>query len=421
MDNGVGVDVSGAPDGARIRGWFPALSGETVFLDNAGGSQVPRCVADAIREYMLTKYVQLGADYAASRRASETYRRAHGFVNTLVNGEGIGEVILGSSSSALLRMLADCYADSPAEGRDEVVVCDSGHESNVGSWLRLAHRGYRVRTWGLPSDGARACDVEDLAPMLSERTRLVVFPQTSNIFGEVTDLRPIVEAAHGVGARVVVDGVAFAPHQAVDVRAWGVDWYVYSAYKVYGPHMGALFGTRGALSELTGPNHFFIDKSEYPRKFELGSASHEGCAGLLALGEYLSFLAGEEPPGEGGEVPRRTVERAFAAMRAREMPLQKRLVEYLAQRGDVRLLGPRDGGAGRVATVSFTHRERTSREIALAANERGLGIRYGNFYSYRLCESLGLDPADGVVRASMVHYNTLGEVERLIEFFEGYL
>lgn len=407
-----------------IRAAFPALSGPTVFLDNAGGAQVPAVVADAMHRYLTSSYAQTGGDYAESRQARATIDAAHAFVRTFVNGDGLGEVVLASSTSILCHLLAGCFADALPERpeRDEVVVSLAGHESDVGPWLRLERRGFRVKTWSVNPRTLRH-EVDDLRPLLSPRTRLVAFPHVSNLLGDIEDAAGLTAAAHEVGARVLIDGVAFAPHRAIDVAAIGCDFYAYSTYKVWGPHMAALFGRHEAFAELHGPNHYFIERHAVPYKFELGGVNHEGCAGLAALGDYLRFVAGEAalpPAGGPWRVPapcaRATVERAMARLTALELPLQERLIGFLRARPGVTLIGPARADASRVSTISFTIQGRSSREVALQANARGLALRYGSFYSNRLASRLGLDEADGVVRASLVHYNTPAEVDRLTDF-----
>ena len=278
----------------EIRDRFPALAGDTIFLEYAGGSQVPAVVAEAIRDYMLSSYVQLGAGYPTSQRATALVDKAHSFVRLLMNG-GEGAAILGSSTTALLHMLANCYRAALGPGR-AVVVAETGHEANVGPWKHLAASGCELRWWKMDPESF-SCPIEALDELLDDRVALVAFPHVSNLLGEIVDVAAITAKAHAAGARVVVDGVAYAPHRAMDVAAWDVDWYAYSAYKVYGPHMAALWGRRDALAELRGPNHFFVPDHDLPYKFELGGASHEGCAGLLGLADYLGFLAGSgEPP-----------------------------------------------------------------------------------------------------------------------------
>ncbi len=249
---------------------------------------------------------------------------AHDFVRLLMGGEG-GEVILGASASSLLQMLADCYTKVLEPGQ-EVIVAQTGHEANVGPWTRLERYGIRTRWWEMDPENF-VCSLKQLDDLLSDRTALVAFPHVSNLLGEIVDVRQITALAHDAGARVVVDGVAFAPHRAMHVADWGVDWYVYSTYKVYGPHMAALWGHSDALGELTGPNHFFIH--EVPYQFELGGPSHEGCAGLLGLADYLKVVAGLDGT---ANLSRSDIEQAFEVMTACERPLQARLLEYLGSR-----------------------------------------------------------------------------------------
>jgi cysteine desulfurase family protein (TIGR01976 family) len=402
-------------DPARVRDWFPSLRSGTVFLENAGGSQVPAVVADAIRDYMLTSYVQLEAGYPESDAADAVVEGAHAFMDRFVDAEGLGRVILGPSCTRLVGTLAECCARAWEPG-DEVIVMESGHEANVGPWVRLAERGFTVKTWKIDPE-TMACPLETLAPLLTDRTRLVAMVHVSNLLGRINDVAAVTRLVHDAGARIIVDGVAYAPHRAIDVRSWGVDWYVWSTYKVYGPHMAAMFGRTEAFAELPTPNHFFIPRDDVVYAFEPGGVCHEGCAGLLGLQPYLSFLAGRAGDG-AAPADRETITAAFETMTALELPLQERLVSWLRERPGFRIVGPDDGGRGRVGTISFVHERHSSREIVEAAQARGLGIRNGHMYAHRLCEALGIDLEDGVVRVSLVHYNTSDEIERLIEVLE---
>lgn len=404
------------PTVETLRAKFPAMSScPDVLLDNAGGSQVPDCVAGAIRDYMLSSYVQLGADYATSRSATRTVELAHRFVELLFNAEETGHAILGPSTSALCMMLAECYARRGPGERDEIIIAETAHEANAGPWARLRERGFSVRVWPMDPETTEL-RLDDLRALLSERTAIVAFPHVSNILGRIEDAEEITQMAHAHGARVVVDGVAYAPHRAMNVQKIGADWYVYSTYKVFGPHMAALFGTHEALSELEGPNHYFIPRNAVPYQFELGGVSHESCAGLLGLWPYLAML-GETEAGAGPS--RAGVERAFEAIARRETDLQAQLIEQLESFKGIRLIGPSARDPSRVSTISFVHEALSSRAIAVEANARGYGIRHGHFYAHRLCVKLakfGLlhDVEDGVVRVSMLHYNTEDEVQRLI-------
>ncbi len=382
-------------------------------MDNAGGAQVPLSVADAMRDYLLTSNVQVGADYPASKRASKTVADAHEMMNTLIGGEQTGRIILGSSSSTLCRMLADCYADSLEPG-DEIVVAENGHEANVGPWMNLAKRGFNVKLWRAnPVSGI--CELGDLKELLSAQTKVLALVQVSNILGQVEEFQACIDAAHGVGAKVVLDGVAYTPHLPADVAAWNVDWYVLSCYKVFGPHIGTLYGKHSAVAELTGPNHYFLKKDYLPEKFELGNPNYESCAGLLGLRPYLQFLAG------ANSFDRQTVLAAWEVMESIEMPLTARFLEFLASKSEVRVIGSPNISPKRLPTISFVHQSRTPKEIADKAMEAGIGMRWGNFYSVRLLERLGIDPANGVARVSLAHTNTMDEVELLMDTLDAFL
>ncbi|MFO7608773.1 MAG: aminotransferase class V-fold PLP-dependent enzyme [Candidatus Krumholzibacteriia bacterium] len=400
---------------AALRARFPALASGTVFLENAGGSQVPACVADAVHRYLRETYVQLGAGYPLSRHCTQVVADAHAFARTFVNGRG-GQAMIGPSSTVMLNMLAGCYGQVLAPG-SEIILAETGHEANLGPWKRLERLGATIRWWRLDPE-LQLCPLDALDELLTDRTALVALPHVSNLLGGIVDLPEVVRMAHGAGARVVADGVAYAPHRAIDVDAWGVDWYVYSTYKVYGPHMAVLYGRDDALAELPSPNHFFVPQDDLPYLFEPGGPSHEGCAGLLALGEYLQFLAGAEG---GAPCDRGAVERAFAVMEQLEAPLVARLLEYLHGKPGVRVIGPQEAGPARVGTVSFVHERLTAREIAAILDRTAIAVRHGHMYAWHLVEALGLDLEDGVLRVSFVHYNTLDEIERLIEVLDTIL
>ena len=234
--------------------------------------------------------------------------------------------------------------------------------------------------WWRPGPGGEAAPLDALRSALTPRTKVLAVCHVSNLLGEIADVPGAVAAARELAhpeCQVVVDGVAFAPHRAMAVSDWGVDWYFFSPYKVYGPHSGAMFGSARALAAIEGasPNHYFIDPTDVPYKFEVGGVSHEACAGIVALGGYLRRLACGGGGGDGVSdssgshnahahadaasplITRAEVVAAFDVMTALEAPATTALMRYfrsLQERGAVRLLGPAsDDPAVRVPTVSF--------------------------------------------------------------------
>ena len=424
-------------DRAALRAWFPALSQSTALLENAGGSQVPGVVAEAIATYMTSCYVQLDAEYPQSDMATAVVAGAHAFVERLAGGEGLGRAAIGPSTSQLVTNLAATLAHG-IEAGDEIVVSEAGHEANVGPWTRLAERsGATLRWWKVdPETGAQSLD--DLAALLSPRTKVVAVVHVSNLLGQVLDLRAVSELVHEASsAHVVADGVAYAPHRAIDVAAWGVDWYVWSAYKVYGPHTAMLWGSHEAWSRCHSEYHLFIDGSEVPYAYEIGGVCHEAMAGLLALAPYLAGLARLAAGGELGDPPARPdmpallraadqlsraeVEAAFGFMHACERPLVQRLLTWLDGVPGVRVLGTTVESQERVGTVAFVHPDHDSAELARVAHRHGVAIRNGHNYAFRLAQALSIDPEPGAVRISLVHYNTADEIERCIAALEPVL
>ncbi|MCX5688336.1 MAG: aminotransferase class V-fold PLP-dependent enzyme [Planctomycetota bacterium] len=381
--------------------------------------QLPAFVIDAAGAYLRDSFVQTGADYQRSKVATQTVASAHQLAATFLNAPADGTVILGASSTALTHLAANAMGDALGSGdlpsqRNELIVSSAGHEANVWPWARLAARGFVIRWWHpIPDASGRwTLDMAALKSMLSDRTALVAFPQVSNVLGDVWDARQACELAAAAGARSYVDGVAYAPHHLPDVRQLGCDWYVYSTYKVFGPHMAALYGAGPAMAPLTGPNHPFIARTLLPYKFELGGVNHECAAMLAASGRYFAWLAGEDQP---ASAPSRSVlERAFGAIDRAEAPLQEQLISGLKRTAGVRLVGSDATDASRVCTVSFVVSKATSGSIARALNAQDFGCRFGHFYSRRLVEQMGLDPDDGVVRVSLAHYNSHDEVDRLL-------
>ena len=393
-------------DLAFVRSQFPALAGGFAFFDNAGGSQVLRSVAERVADYLLTTSVQTGASYDLSRQASERLAEARAKAARLVNAARPEEVVFGPSTTVLMRFLATAMARQFEPG-DEIVVTVFDHESNIGPWLTLEDRGVVFKVWSIDRDSF-AVDLAELDRLMTPRTKLVCVTHASNILGAVMPVADIARLVHARGAKLCVDGVAYAPHRAVDVAALAVDYYVFSFYKTYGPHFAMLYGHYENLLALDGLYHYFYGRDRVPMKLEPGNTNYElawGCGGIV---DYLDGLG-------GGTGDRAAIDRAFDGIARHEEAIGERLLSYLRGRNDVRIVGPRTADrAVRVPTISFKAEGRDSGAIVREVDKAGIGIRFGDFHSRRLVEHLGLAEGEGVVRVSMVHYNTLEEVDRLV-------
>lgn len=395
-----------------VRSQFPALAGEWVFMDNAGGSQVLRRVADRVSDYLLTSNVQTGASYAPSVESTRRVAKSRKAFARFMNCDA-GEILQGASTTILIRNLAEAMTGRLKPG-DEIVLTNVDHEANIGPWLRHEARGVTIKWWRCDPETFEL-DLDDLRALVSERTKLVCVTHASNILGTINPIPEIAAIAHAAGAELCVDAVAYAPHRAIDVKALGADYYVFSVYKVFGPHHAAMYGKRSKLEALDNIYHFFFDRSRVPHKLEPGNINYECAWGSIGAVDYAEELGNRAD----GSVGRAAIETGFAAIAEQERRLTRRLLDFLETRNSVRIIGrATDDPAQRVSTVSFTVEDTKSSRVVEAADAAKIGIRFGDFYARRLVDEQGLGASDGVVRVSMIHYNTEAEVDRLIRALE---
>lgn len=409
-----------ALDLSFIRAQFPALGSDFVYLDNAGGSQCLGRVADRIRDYLVTTPVQLGASYAVSQAANEKVLAARRAVAGLINAPHDEEVVMGGATTLLMFQVTQALRAGIRPG-DEIIVTDTDHEANIGAWGRLAEAGAVIRFWPMRAETMRL-ELDDLRALLNERTCWVAMTQASNVLGAVNPVAEVAALVHAAGARLCVDAVAYAPHRLVDVQASGADLYVFSFYKVFGPHYAVLWGRRELLLSLASLNHDFIPPTTLPYKLQPGNVNYElswGCAGiadyLVEVGERVGAWTRE---GSG----RARMQAAFDAFEQHEDALAERLLGFLAGKPGVKLIGPASTRGGqRVPTISFVADGQHSETIVRQVDPHGIGIRFGDFYARRLIDKLGLREQGGVVRVSIAHYNTAEEIDRLIAVLDPLL
>jgi len=385
-----------------------------------GDPKILQLVVDRITDYLLYTNVQLGASYGVSQTATQRLQQADAAVGNLINAAHVSEVVMGPSTSLLLKILALCVGQTLRPG-DEIVVTNCDHEANITPWRTLQAQGIVIKTWQLNPDSL-ALELEDLKTLLSPRTRLVTLVHASNVLGTINPIKAITQLVHDHGAWVCVDGVGYVPHRTVDVQDWDVDFYVFSFYKVYGPHHAVLYGKRDHLLALPSINHEFIQATDIPYKFQPGGANYELSYGVLGITDYLSQVAGHHYGEKAGGDLRQQIIQAFDLMAVHEERLSDRLLTYLNQHPKVRVIGEtRAKQSLRVPTISFTVQGQDSATVPPHFDAQNIGIRFGHFYAKRLIEDLGLASQNGVVRVSMVHYNTLEEVNQLIHHLETIL
>jgi cysteine desulfurase family protein (TIGR01976 family) len=377
-----------ALDVAAVRARFSALATPTAFLDGPGGTQVPDSVVEAMASCLRQANANLEGPFETSRRADAVVADAHEAAARFL-GASPEEVGFGQNMTTLNFALTRTLGRE-LEAGDEIVVTRLDHDGNVAPWLELARDlDLVVRFADLRIENC-TLDLDDLQRQLSSRTRVVAFPWASNAVGSISDVRRICDLAHEVGALAWVDAVHYAPHGPIDVGAVGADILICSPYKFFGPHLGLFFGRKETV-ERWRPYKVRPSADEpVAHRFEAGTLSHEALAGLTAAVEYLESLG-------------------WDAIQAHERELGQRFLDGLPS--PYRLYGI-PSMDGRVPTFAVTHPERSPEELAARLGERDIATWPGNYYAVEVMERLGL--TDGTLRIGFVHYNTAGEVDRVL-------
>ena len=390
----------------------PSLEGQA-FFENAGGSYACGPVLDRLARFYRAWKVQPYGPFEASRLAGEEMDEARRRMAALL-GVGEDELSFGPSTTQNAYVLARAFAGFMEKG-EAIVVTDQDHEANSGPWRRLAEEGFEIREWAIDPETGRL-DPDDLAELLDETVRLVCFPHCSNVLGEVNPVVEISAIAHAAGAFVCVDGVSYAPHGLPHVGRLGPDIYLFSTYKTYGPHQGAMVIRRALAEMLPAQGHHF--NADIPEKrFVPAGPDHAQVAACAGIADYWEALATHH-----GVTAERPAERAAAVhdlFRAHETALLQPLLDYLAGREDMRLLGPARA-EGRAPTVAVAL-EIPGAEAAARLAPHGIMAGGGDFYAHRPLRAMGIGPEHGVLRMSFVHYTTAAEVERLVAALDAAL
>lgn len=397
-----------------VRQQFPAFgaeAGDWAMLENAGGSYACAQTIDALTRHYVERKVQPHYPAEPSALAGRAMDRAYErWAEAL--GVGVDEVHLGPSTSANTYVLAHAFAELLGPG-DEVVVTDQDHEANRGAIERAAHQaGATVRVWSVdPSSGL--LDPDGLEDLLGARTRVVHLPHASNVVGVLNDVHTLVRLVHEAGAWAVVDGVSAAPHGIPDVAHLHADVYLFSLYKVFSVHQGLMVVRRALLDALPNQGHFF-NADVVHKKLNPAGPDHAQVASAAAV---LDLVAAEaEHHGEQAGDLRGACDAMAARWQRHESALVRPLLDWLSSRSDLRVLGPADDAAGRrCPTVAFALEHHDPVAVATALADQRVFVGVGHFYAWRTLAAMGVDPARGVLRASMVHYTSPDDVQRLID------
>ncbi|MDE2796079.1 MAG: cysteine desulfurase [Gemmatimonadota bacterium] len=397
---------------AAVRRDFPILDQTVdgkplVYLDNAASSQKPRQVIDAISAYYLRDHANVHRGvHELARRATEAYESSRERVARWLNAADSHELVWTRGTSEALNLVAFSIGRARVAHGDEIVISEMEHHSNLVPWQLLAERsGARLRYVGLTGDGH--LDLDRLAALLGARTRVVSLSHMSNALGTINPVREIGALVRERSDAVyVLDGAQGAPHMPVDVQQLGCDFYAFSGHKMCGPTgMGALWGRRPLLEEMPPYQgggemiervyHDHSTWAEVPHKFEAGTPNIAGAVGMAAAVDYLDGVG-------------------MAAIHEHEMALTRAAMAGLARVEGMRILGPADP-AERGGVVPFVIDGTSAQDVATMLDAQGIAVRAGHHCAQLVVDRYGLT---ATTRASFYLYNTVQEVERLVEGVE---
>ena len=397
-----------------VRSQFPAfedpLCKKWSFFENAGGSYVPQQVIDQLNRFMVSTKVQPYADYPMSKIAGDNMDKATEIFAKMINAKS-KEIIIGGSTSINLYVLSNALKYSIKPG-DEVIVTNQDHEANISPWRRLVEVGAVIKEWKMNPKTAEL-EIKTLKKLLTKKTKIVAVTHCSNIVGTVNNLEEISEIVHKKNAIVIGDGVSYAPHGFPDGKKLGVDFYTFSLYKTYGPHLALLYGKEEILKKLPNQNHEFL-KDTYPYTINPGGPNHEELCSLIGIYEYFDNFYNHHFTKTNKNI-RNKVSKINQLISSYEEKIANPLLDYLSSNNDIKLIGKNKiQNKNRAPTIAFFSNRISSKKLSDHLVKNGIATRNDNFYAWRCLKALGVDTHDGIVRTSMVHYNSLDDVEKLI-------
>jgi cysteine desulfurase family protein (TIGR01976 family) len=414
-----------------IRAQFPGLSiiddeAPRVYFDNPGGTQVSQRVIDSMNDCLIRTNANEHGYFRTSQKVDALIKGAHEAVADLLNASSSDEIVFGQNMTTLTLHVSRSIGRCLKPG-DEIILSRMDHDANVSPWLLLARDlGLEIR-WMPFNTETFEFDLDQLDAVLTDRTKLVCVGGASNLTGTINDIKTICAKARDAGAWTYIDAVQMVPHVSTDVQTIGCDFLVCSAYKFFGPHIGALWGRRDLL-EILEAYKVRPAPEEVPACFETGTQNHEGMAGTTAAVDYFAWIgetmAGQYHDKYGQFAGRRKyVHAAMDCLFAYEQGVTRHLVEGLQALPGVRIQGitAPDAMNRRVPTVSFTvdgvHPDAIAEQLAA----HNMFVWSGHYYAVEVAKSLGLYDAGGTVRIGPVHYNSIAEIDQVLNALDDML
>jgi cysteine desulfurase family protein (TIGR01976 family) len=422
-----------ALDLSSYRRYFPSLAQvvngkQAVYFDNPGGTQVAQQVVDAMVSYFREANANTHGAFLTSKRTDLVIASARRTMADFLHAASPDEIVFGPNMTTLTFAFSRAFGKTLQPG-DEIVVTVLDHDANVAPWLALQEHGVVIRTVDVHPENV-TLDMEDMRAKITGRTRLIAIGYASNAVGTINDVATIIRWAREVGALTWIDAVQFAPHGPIDVQMLDVDFLVCSSYKFFGPHLGILYGKTEHLEKF--PAYKVRPASDKaPDRWETGTQNHEGLAGLVGVMDYLALLGREYSTRYSNALDadsrtasytgrQRELKIAMQAIMDYERGLSAQLLTGLREIKGIQVYGITDQQqlTWRVPTIACNIEGHSPRELAEQLASSGVFAWDGNYYALGIMERLGLEEKGGALRLGMAHYNTLNEIDRVLECLE---
>lgn len=389
---------------------------QIAFFENAGGTLPCQGVVHKLNHFYTYNKVQ-PYPFSTLNKAAETQMEQGRRAIAELLGLPEETITIGASTTQNFNTLSIACSQYIQEG-DEIIVSEQDHEANIGGWVRFSKLNKATLKFWPINEATGELDLSDLDKLLTEKTKLVSITHSSNILGSINPIKTIAERVHRVGAKIVVDGVSYAPHYWPDIPSYGVDAYCFSTYKTFGTHQGVMYVSPDFMKVLVPQCHFFNENKLAWKLLDSSGPDHASIAALAGIGELYQSLHAHHFGDSSKSLYEKTQEIA-PLMHHYENELGKRVLEGI-QDLPIKLLGKQTMD-GREANFAIQLLKGNPVEVAQFLGDHGISIGQGHFYAYRLLQKLGIENLEeGVIRISLAHYNTQTEVDQLIQALRNY-
>ena len=386
-----------------MQNFFPQLKNR-IYFENSGGTQLPTQVTDNVIDFIKNNYIQPGGFTKKSRKTGEIVEKSKNFVNKMINNEK-GKIMFSSSATQIALNVSSSLS---FEKNDEIILTNFSHESAIGCFEKIPN--VKIKWWKIKSDFT--IDYQELFDLVNEKTKLIVLTHVSNVIGNILNIKMITEKIRKINkeCKIYVDGVAYLAHGIIDVQDWDIDFYSFSFYKFLGLRISAIYIKNDTVVNMKNLNHYFIRDQD--KKLEIGGIQYEQCSSLLGIQKYLCELTNDI------NFSRETVIKNFNNF----MQKENNMIDYFDAKfkilsGKININIITDYKNKRVPIFSMYSDEIPLDKICLFLNKNHIECKTGNFYCQRLLEHLKIK---NVLRISLLHYNSIEELEKFFYLLEQF-